>query len=131
MIKGNDIVLALDGTAIAAATNVSVTLSRRAEDYTPIPGTTEDDGWAHYRPGALSWSLSHDGLFVDATASQLLQRMAEGDLECAAVVTIGSDFTLSGTVHLAEVSMQAEVGTLSKVTAKIVCDDFPTLTATT
>ena len=125
-MKGNDIVLSIDGTAIAAATNASIELSQEAEEYTPMPGSTDDDGWRHYRPGHLSWNVSHDGL-VTEDAEDLLSAIYSDDDDITLTLTMGTNHSLTGTAKLSEVGIVAQVRTLAKMSAKFNCNDFPTL----
>lgn len=122
---GNIIKLYLNDEPVMAATSCSVTLNQQAEEYTPLPGTTDDDGWKHYNCGKLSWSVSHDGLMSSAN-NELIGKITSGVNKFLAQIDIseGGDM-LEGDVSLSEVSVVANVNSLAKISAKLVCDDFP------
>lgn len=121
MIKGNDILLRLGGGTIAAARSVNVTLTQKVKEYTPLPGSLEADGWKRYRRTGLEWSVDHDGLYTD-TSTELLDVDDTAGIE----VKVGDQIVLEGTGMVSEFSVQAANGTLAKLSAKVVCNDFPT-----
>lgn len=124
-MKGIDIRLLLDNTAIAAATNVSIEMTQDVEQYIPIPGSADDDQWAHYRAGNRSWSLSHDG-FYTSDYTTLMNAALTGSGQFTANIDLPR-WNIIGTVHLTELSIVAQHKALTKCSAKFVCDDFITI----
>lgn len=122
MIKGKDVVLFLDNTKVAVATNATVELTQEAVEVTPFPGSGADNGWRHYSIGGHGWSISHDGLFTEDTT--LLDDVGK---EYDAAIDISDVIEMSGTVNLSEVSVQALVHSLVKLSAKFVCANFPSV----
>jgi hypothetical protein len=125
MIKGREILITEGGQNIAATTSCEVTLNCEAVPYVPIPGTSEDDGWAHYKYGALSWAVNSSGFYTNDY--EMLSRAVSSVLDLQISVAVGSDTQLEGTAVMEEVSVVAEVGTLTKTQLKFRCNDFPEL----
>jgi hypothetical protein len=125
MIKGREILITEGGRNIAATTSCEVTLNCEAVPYVPIPGTSEDDGWAHYKYGALSWAVNSSGFYT--SDYEMLSRAVSSVLDLQISVFIGADTQLQGTAVMEEVSIVAETGTLTKAQLKFRCNDFPEL----
>lgn len=124
MIHANDIRLTINADErIAASTAVIVELHQSLRQYVPIPGTEEDDGWAHYQPAELSWSLSADALLTDDFT--WIRELAITQSQ-SVNVRVGDDtHSISGTALLSEVTTQGEPRKLAKFTAKFSCNEFP------
>lgn len=127
MIKGREILISEGGQNIAATTSCEVTLNCEAVPYVPIPGTSEDDGWAHYKYGALSWAVNSSGFYTNDY--EMLSRAVSSVLDLQISVAIGADAQLEGTAVMEEVSIVSEVGTLTKAQLKFRCNDFPELSS--
>lgn len=127
MIKGREILITEGGQNIAATTSCEVTLNCEAVPYVPIPGTSEDDGWAHYKYGALSWAVNSSGFYT--SDYEMLSRAVSSVLDLQISVAVGTDTQLEGTAVMEEVSVVAEIGTLTKAQLKFRCNDFPKLSS--
>lgn len=125
-MKGNDIKLLLDEEVLAASTNCAVELTHSPIPVTPLPGDDDDDGWQHYRPGSLSWSLSADCFYTE-NAHDLLNAQMDGQAYTADIPLDGTHTLSSGEVFIQEMSITASVHGLAKFTAKFLTPLFPTL----
>lgn len=125
-MKGNDVKLIVNDTPVAAATNCAVELSQQLEAYTPLPGSTEDDGWMHFRPGLLAWNISSDGFFTD-DAQDVIEQMCASGSAVDVEVTLGSSLSLLGDALISEVGVIGEVQSLAKLSIKLTCNNFPSL----
>lgn len=127
-MKGRDIKVYLGAAAIAASVGCEVTLSSSLVAYTPIPGTADDDGWAHYKYGALSWNISNSGFYTqDYTYIDTLVSSGEN---VAVDVAISDTLHLTGDAAITEVSLSGDIGSLAKTSIKLKCNDFPTIETT-
>lgn len=129
-MTARDITLTLgSGDNFAAAKSVNVEFSHAPIEYTPIPGSVEDDGWRHYRPGKLSWKVDSDKLYT--TDDTILKKHTTGNQQEQTINVIirenGEEHRISGLALLVESSLRAAVRALSQYTAKFHCIDFPTL----
>lgn len=124
MTHANDIRLTINTSGkIAASTAVIVEMKQAVKQYPPIPGTAEDDGWEHYMPGELSWSLSCDALYTDI--SVWVRELAAMPSQTFDVSVGDGRHSLFGTALLSEVVIQGEPRKLAKFTAKFSTNDFP------
>ena len=129
MTKNNQVKLYFDEELMYAPTGLSVELAQELNEYIPLPGSDDDDGWCHYTPGHLTWGLSADHLFTDYSAEYINDFAGTGDQASKeAVIVVGDDFTLSGDIYINELAVQATKRQLARLTAKFVCNGFPILT---
>lgn len=127
-MKGRNIKILLNSTAIAASVGCEVTLASSLVSYTPIPGTADDDGWAHYKYGALSWNISNNGFYTqDFSCIDTLVTSGEN---VAVEVSLSDSLSLAGDATITEVSLAGDIGSLAKTSIKIKCNDFPTIETT-
>ena len=125
-MKGQQILLNINGDRLAASTNAAIEIQQSIEPVTPLPG--DDDGWEHYVVGGRSWSLSSDGFITEDLT--LAEDVVEGEAQCSIDFEVQFPATtihLYGDGTITEISQQAAVRSLAKFSAKIVCDDLPTL----
>ena len=124
-MNAHNIILLFDGESVPAETNVTVEMTQSLDAVTPLPGSDLDDGWQHYRPAMLDWSVSHDG-FVTAESIELIDTLVEDSGNSITIdVLLDEDYALEGDVSLSEVSITAEVGSFAKLSTKCITSDFP------
>lgn len=119
-----NVTVSLDNETIAQSRDCTISFQQEVVEYNPLPGSIEDDGWAHYRCGNLSWSLSNNGLYVKDSAIEILDE----DKTYVTEVYFGSTAKISGNTKLSNISINAQVGSLAKMDMSFECDEFPTLT---
>lgn len=124
----NKAILTLNGEVVAASTSCSIDITQQAVPVTPLPGSADDDGWEHYRPGELGWDLRNDTFFCDDSIA-LLANAYDG-IKMQADVILAEGVSLTGDVSASNISIQSAVKSLSKLQASFACDGFPELNIT-
>lgn len=115
---------------LSGETDCSVELSQAAEEYTPIPGSSEPSGWAYYRPGKLSWSVSGDAIINTNSQQRIFRgtsffgiikytvRLLLGNL-------LGTDTGLEGTAAITSRKVVAESKGFARISIHLDGDNFP------
>jgi hypothetical protein len=70
LIKGNDLILSLDGAAIAAAKSCDIKIDTDAQE---VANATSGQ-WRKYRLGRSGWNITSGGLLTSLTNARRLQR---------------------------------------------------------
>lgn len=111
MILGDKIVVSIDGEVVALQTSCKVTAKVGSVEVVPLPGSADDDGWAHYEPGQISWTVSNDSFL--AIGDKLVKLGVEGTR-----VAVSVDIwykTLSGNAVVDSVKVTAQNKAYCKV----------------
>lgn len=125
MIHGGKIVLSIGGEAVAMQTDCTVSATVGKEQVVPLPGSADDDGWAHYERGAVEWIVENSSFLVPAD-----KLVALGTGGARVTVTIAADgYELSGTGVVASVSVKAQNKSYSKVDIEVQGEGLATFSA--
>ena len=112
-ILGKNLILSLNGTAIAAAKACSI--SRKCETIETASATSGRD--KTYIPGRREWSVSCSGLILsEATAKANLLRAGDGILYTL-TYSIG-DTTVSGSAYCVDAEISGSIGNLATYSCK-------------
>lgn len=125
-MNGTKIILKFDGAVIAASKSATVTLNQDADEYSPLPGSSQDDGWAYYRPGRLSWNLGNEGFFTDASKTQIDAIIPQVDKGFNTLILIDT-LRFQGVVRCEKLSIKMPTGNLCKLDVDFIGEDFPEL----
>lgn len=125
MIHGGKIVLSIGGEAVAMQTDCTVSATVGKVQVVPLPGSADDDGWAHYERGSVEWSVENSSFLVPAD-----KLVALGTGGALVAVTIAADgYELSGTGVVASVSVKAQYKSYSKVDIEVQGEGLATFSA--
>lgn len=107
MLKGNDLIIKLDGTAIAAARSCSLDVRTQS-----IPVSSPQDGdWQHYRAGVSSWVVRVNCL-VTGIQGMVLRRRQTYTLRMV-VRSLASDF-VQGTAICTAINITGTRGNMAQ-----------------
>lgn len=124
MMNGKNIILSFGGRPIAASVQASISLRQEAEEYSTLPGTVDDDGWARFRPGRLSWGLGNEGFYTDQNEDFVKEEIMYSDSRMGVDVNLDDLIRLEGFAHCEKMSIDFKTGNLSKLKIDLVGDDF-------
>lgn len=123
MIWGDDVLIKIGGEIIALQKSCTMNASVEMTEVVPLPGSDEDDGWAHYERGEESWTVSNDSFLTINDRAMALG--IDGD---AVTVEIGvGALKLTGTAVVKKVKMTAQHKTYATVSLSLDGEDLPTL----
>jgi len=124
-IKGSNVILKIGGVAVAAQTEAQLQAEVEMVQVVPLPGSTEDDGWARFERGARVWGLTNNSFLQsdDTIVASLLGTGARGTAE----ISVGSS-KLSGGFAVTSVSVAANHGASAMVQIQLEGESWPTLT---
>lgn len=111
MILGDKVVVSIDGEVVALQTSCKVSAKVGSVEVVPLPGSDDDDGWAHCEPGQISWEVSNDSFL--AIGDKLVKLGVEGTR-----VSVSVDVwykTLTGSAVVDSVKVTAQNKAYSKV----------------
>lgn len=125
MINGRKIILSIDGDAVAMQTDCTVSASVGKVQVVPLPGSADDDGWAHYERGAVEWSVENTSFLVPAD-----KLVALGTGGTRVSVTIAADgYELAGTGVVKKVAVKAQYKSHCKVDVEVQGEGVATFSA--
>lgn len=124
-MNGKNITIKIDGYVIACSTGANIVLRQEVEEYNPLPHTSQDDGWARFVPGELSWDISNNSFY--ATGTDLISRIVDAEEYAEATIQLSPTFILEGNVMIKDVSLEASCSNIARMDASFIGDNFPTL----
>lgn len=115
MIHGGTVVLSIDGEVVAMQTDCTVKASVSPVESVPLPGSPDDDGWAHYEVGAVAWSVENSSFLVPADK---LVALGTGGARVSVSIDAGG-YTLAGSGVVEKVSVKSQNKSFCKVAIEI------------
>lgn len=115
---------------LSGETDCSIDLSQAAEEYTPIPGSSEPSGWAYYRPGKLSWSVSGDAIINSASLTRIFRGpyffgLVKYTVRLLIGKLLGVETGLEGTAAISSRKVSAESKGFARISIQLDGDNFP------
>lgn len=121
-----DIKFYIDGTKVPGCTGVSIEFRQELEEWTPFPGSADDDGWKRYRAGRLSASLSAQVNYKNTNATMF----ADYPYYDGETFEISNDeFEIEGNAAVVNTTIQASARSIAKMSLEFEVGQFPTFTA--
>lgn len=115
MIKGKNLILSLNGTAIAAAKNGSIAVDTSFINVcSPISGA-----WEEVLPTVHKWSASSDGLVSDPQYIDSLLQMQINKTPLTLRFSMGGAGNRQGTCYIAHIEQTGSVGNLAKYSIQL------------
>lgn len=116
MILGKNLILALNGTPLAAAKSCSV---QQSQSFLPVSSPTSGR-WEHSLPERLSWSISADTL-LGTTESYLTLDTAWHNGTPLTIRFYDSTFGINktGTAYISNIDLSGPVGALAKMSISL------------
>ena len=121
MVRGNEVLVKLDGQIVAMQTDCELNAAVEMVEYVPLPGSDEDDGWAHYVQGGRQWSVSNNSFL---TVSDRVVSKGIAGSKVDVVMLIGDD-EMTGKAVVESVDIDAQHKTYAKVSLGLAGEDWP------
>lgn len=122
-MTGKDVIIRLNnGNPIAVSTACTINVAQEIEEYIPLPGTTsaEDEEWKHYKPGLKSWSIKNDSFLSlsNQNLCKLVGTEQEITIDIAGLLLVGTGIVVSAKID-------AQIGSLAKMSVNIIGNNIP------
>lgn len=126
MLKGRDVRLVVTTGAVgavAAQTELQLEMTKEVVPVVPLPGSAEDDGWAHYECGQVRWGVQN-GSFV--TTNDKMMNMAVSGGRLSIYILVGSFGAIYGTAWVTAAQVDAQNKGWARVVASLEGENFLT-----
>ena len=120
MILGDNVLVKVGGKIVAFQKSCKLSLTVEMNEVVALPGSVDDDGWAHYERGQTSWQVSNDSFLSVGDVSMSMGLVGD---EATVEMSVGSR-KIEGEAVVNQVKMTAQYKTHATVSMSLMGEDF-------